>query len=207
MAQLSDMTLVPFDLPVADAAPAVRADAERNREKVLCAAARLFAEHGVENVSMDAIAAAAGVGKGTLFRRFGDRAGLAAALLQEQTSALQERLIRGAAPLGPGAPPRERLKAMARAQFELLDAHADLIAAAEMARPGERTQSAPLQFLRTHMAILIQEADPDCDHELFSDLLLGPMTADTFLLWRRGRALPIERMAAAFDSAVDRLLP
>jgi hypothetical protein len=57
------------------------------------------------------------------------------------------------------------------------------------------------------MAILIQEADPDCDHELFSDLLLGPMTAETFLLWRRGRALPIERMAAAFDSAVDRLLP
>jgi AcrR family transcriptional regulator len=207
MAQLSDMTLMPLELPVADAAPAVRADAERNREKVLSAAARLFAEHGVENVSMDAIAAEAGVGKGTLFRRFGDRAGLAAALLQEQTTALQEGLIRGPAPLGPGAPPRERLKAMARAQFSLLDAHADLIAAAEAARPGRRAQSAPLQFLRTHMAILIQDADPDCDHELFSDLLLGPMTAETFLFWRRTRELSIERLAAAFDDAVDRLFP
>ena len=71
-------------LPVLDEAPPVRADAERNREKVLCAAARLFAEHGVENVSMDAIAAAAGVGKGTLFRRFGDRAGLMQAVLSER---------------------------------------------------------------------------------------------------------------------------
>jgi AcrR family transcriptional regulator len=207
MAQLSDMTLMPFELPVVDAAPPVRADAERNREKVLCAAAELIAERGVENVSMDAIAAAAGVGKGTLFRRFGDRAGLAAALLQEQTTALQEALIRGPAPLGPGAPPRERLKAMARAQLELLEAHADLIAAAEDGRPGERVQSAPVVFLRTHMRLLVQEADPDCDHELFADLLLAPLTAETFLYWRRKRELPLERVVAAFDDAVDRLLP
>ncbi|WP_372451112.1 TetR family transcriptional regulator, partial [Nonomuraea rhizosphaerae] len=38
-----------------------RADAARNREKVLAAAARLFAEKGVEAVSMDAVAAEAGV--------------------------------------------------------------------------------------------------------------------------------------------------
>jgi len=59
---------------------------------VLEAAERLFAEQGVKNVSLDAIAAAAGVGKGTVFRRFGDRAGLAVALLDEREVEL--RLVR-----------------------------------------------------------------------------------------------------------------
>jgi len=197
----------PLALPVVDAAPPVRADAERNREKVLCAAARLFAEHGVENVSMDAIAAAAGVGKGTLFRRFGDRAGLAQALLQEQTSALQEALIRGPAPLGPGAPPQDRLKAMARAQIALMEDHADLIAAADSGPPGSMARSAPNQFLRTHIGILIREADPGADYEMLADLLLAPLTAESFLYWRRKRELPLDRILAAFDAAVDRLLP
>ena len=95
-----------IELPLVDAIPTERADAARNRQKVLAAAARLFDSCGAENVSMDMIAAEAGVGKGTLFRRFGDRAGLAQAVLEEQTIALQESIIRGPAPLGPGAPPR-----------------------------------------------------------------------------------------------------
>ena len=108
MARIADDDpLIPLELPVADGDQPERADAQRNRLKVLTAAERLFASHGVENVSMDAIAAEAGVGKGTLFRRFGDRAGLALALLHEHTVILQERIIRGPAPLGPGAPPKE----------------------------------------------------------------------------------------------------
>jgi AcrR family transcriptional regulator len=204
MARTSDE---PLALPVVDADPPVRADAERNREKVLGAAARLFAEHGVENVSMDAIAAAAGVGKGTLFRRFGDRAGLAAALLQEQTSALQEALIRGPAPLGPGAPPQERLKAMARAQIALMEDHAELIAAADSGPPGSKARSAPNQFLRTHIGLLIREADPDADWELLADLLLAPLMAESFLYWCRVREQDSARLLALFDTAVDRLLP
>jgi AcrR family transcriptional regulator len=204
---MSDNASLPMALPVVDTAPPVRADAERNREKVLCAAARLFAEHGVENVSMDAIAAAAGVGKGTLFRRFGDRAGLAQALLQDQTSALQEAMIRGPAPLGPGAPPRERLKAMARAQVALMQDHADLIAAGDYGPPGSKSRSAPSQFLRTHIGILIREADPDADYELLADLLLAPLTAESFLYWCRARGEDPDRLLAAFDTIVDRLLP
>src|SRR5919197_244245 len=103
MARIADDT-PPIALPVLDAEPRERADAQRNREKVLCAAERLFSSYGVENVSMDAIAAAAGVGKGTLFRRFGDKAGLAVALLDEQERTLQEAILFGPAPLGPGKP-------------------------------------------------------------------------------------------------------
>src|SRR3954453_24235843 len=92
-------------LPTIDAEPCERADAARNRRRILAAAARLFEERGVERTSMEAIASEAGVGKGTLFRRFGDRAGLVHALLDERERAFQEALIRGDAPLGPGAPP------------------------------------------------------------------------------------------------------
>ena len=71
-------TLVNFqELPVIGTDPPERADAARNRRRILAAAEKLFAENGVSCTSMDAIAAEAGVGKGTLFRRFGDRASLA----------------------------------------------------------------------------------------------------------------------------------
>ncbi|WP_405420081.1 TetR/AcrR family transcriptional regulator [Streptomyces erythrochromogenes] len=67
-----------------------RADAQRNREAVLAAADALFAaSSSPHGVSMDDIAAAAGVGKGTLFRRFGDRAGLIAAVITSRLEPLR----------------------------------------------------------------------------------------------------------------------
>src|SRR5690348_10128663 len=97
-----------------------RADAARNRARVLDAAARLFAEKGAGDTTMDDIARAAGVGRATLYRRYPDRASIALALLDEHERALQERLIRGEPPLGPGAPPAERLAAFYRAMVDLL---------------------------------------------------------------------------------------
>ncbi|MEU9129345.1 helix-turn-helix domain-containing protein [Kitasatospora sp. NPDC048540] len=67
-----------------------RADALRNREAVLAAADALFAaSSSPQAVSMDEIAAAAGVGKGTLFRRFGDRAGLIGAVITSRLEPLR----------------------------------------------------------------------------------------------------------------------
>ena len=207
MAATAEQAPDPLELPVVDAEPLARADAQRNREKVLCAAARLFATEGVENVSMDAIAAAAGVGKGTLFRRFGDRAGLASALLQQQTLELQEAMIRGPAPLGPGAPPKERLRAMARAQLRLLDDHVDLIAAAEAGRPAARFNTGPYAFLRIHTAVLIREADPEADWEVLTDLVLAPLSTESLVYWCRHREIDPYRILSVFDALVDSLLP
>src|SRR3954447_12028676 len=101
-----------LDLPLVQPPAATeRADAARNRQKILCSARRLIAERGLEHVSMDDIAADAGVGKGTLFRRSGDRASLAHALLEATETSFEEQLIRGERPLGPGAPPCERVVA------------------------------------------------------------------------------------------------
>jgi AcrR family transcriptional regulator len=197
----------PIELPVFGAEPRERADAQRNRLKVLDAAERLFSDHGVDRVSMDAIAAEAGVGKGTLFRRFGDRAGLARALLEEHTRTLQEAIIRGPAPLGPGAPPRERLKAMGAALMVLLDDHVDLIAAGDAGRPGARFKTGPYAFYRMHVGLLVRQADPAGDWEFVTDTLLGALAADSFVWWRYERGMELERMQAGFDEVVDRLLP
>ena len=67
-----------------------RADAARNRARLLAAAARLVADRGAGNVTMDAVVHEAGVGKGTLFRRFGDRYGLLLALVDDVEEAFHE---------------------------------------------------------------------------------------------------------------------
>src|ERR1700754_4595571 len=78
--------------------PPLRADAARNREKLLKAAACLFEQRGVDAVPLDDVVAAAGVGKGTLYRIFGDKSGLAAALLDERERALQQEILAGDPP-------------------------------------------------------------------------------------------------------------
>src|SRR3954452_24494949 len=113
----------PVELPVVGAGQRPRADAVRNRALILATAQKLFAEKGVENVSMDAIACGGGVGKGTLFRLFGDRASLVRALIEENEAGFQEAFIRGEPPLGPGAPPVERLVAFGHAMLDLCDHH------------------------------------------------------------------------------------
>ncbi len=74
-------------------APVLRADAARNRARVLAAAERLLAEHGVD-VSMQEIADEAGVGVGTVFRRFPTKDDLVVAVLlarMEDIAALAAR--------------------------------------------------------------------------------------------------------------------
>ncbi|SEL15157.1 TetR/AcrR family transcriptional regulator [Nonomuraea pusilla] len=155
-----------------------RADAARNREKVLAAAARLFAEKGVEAVSMDAVAAEAGVGKGTLFRRFGDKAGLAAALLDARERDLQQRVLSGPPPLGPGAPPAERLAAFVRAYLGYLFAHLDLVRMSETASPGARYRIGAYRFWHRHVAILLAEARPGVDADALAHALLAAVAAE-----------------------------
>ncbi|MDK9497146.1 helix-turn-helix domain containing protein [Streptomyces katrae] len=90
-----------------------RKDAARNRQAVLEAADALFARsESPEELTMADIAAAAGVGKGTLFRAFGDRAGLLRALYEARLEPVREAVAAGPPPLGPGTPPHERVPAL-----------------------------------------------------------------------------------------------
>lgn len=121
-----------LSLPLADApVQPLRADAQRNRERVLCAAARVIEHSGAAALTMEAVATEAGVGKGTVFRRFGDRSNLLYALLDEEERRLQDAIISGPAPLGPGASPVARLVAFGHARLDHVIRHSELLSAAE----------------------------------------------------------------------------
>ena len=160
--------------------PRERADAARNRTAVLEAAAALFREHGGQAVSMDAIAAAAGVGKGTLFRRFGDKAGLAVALLDEQERKLEEGILSGPAPLGPGSTPdapapRQRLRAFVNSYLDYLLAHMDLIRMSETGSPGARYRIGAYRFWQRHVSLMLAGRH---DPEAAAHTLLAALAAD-----------------------------
>jgi AcrR family transcriptional regulator len=189
-------------LPVIASSPAERADAARNRLKILQTAERLIARHGIENVSMDLLAEQAGVGKGTIFRRFGDRSGLAHALLDEHESAFQEAFIRGEPPLGPGAPPAERLRAFGHAMIDLLEQYGDIILAAESGSPCARFRSAAFQAHRAHVTSLLHELDPRMDVDYHADSLLAVLAAEQHRHLRQEREMPVERVKDGWDSVV-----
>jgi AcrR family transcriptional regulator len=191
----------PVDLPLFGA-PCERADAARNRRRILSAAERLFARYGVSGTSMDAIAAEAGVGKGTLFRRFGDRASLAFALLQASERDFQEAFIRGPAPLGPGAPPLERMIAFGTALQNRVAVHGDLM----VAGPERRFEIGAYSAYRTHLTMLIRDADPALDAEYTAETLLSTLSADVVLYELRVRGMTLERLSAGWESLVRRLL-
>jgi AcrR family transcriptional regulator len=181
------------ELPVLGGDPCERADAARNRRKILQAAEQLFEDHGTENVSMDAVAEAAGVGKGTLYRRFGDRAGLARAILNEREVDFQEHLIRGDAPLGPGADPTDRLIAFGEELVNRLELYGDLVLAAETGAAGARFQGLVYATYRAHIRTLLNEINPQIDAEYVTDVLLGALSAEMVNHWI-GSGLPADRI-------------
>ncbi|RCV48144.1 TetR/AcrR family transcriptional regulator [Marinitenerispora sediminis] len=142
---------VPFGKPRAE-----RADAARNRERLLETARAMIAEHGADKVTMDALAERAGLGKGTVFRRFGTRAGIFRALLDDNERRFQEQVLSGPPPLGPGADPRQRLIAYGRARIPFLLAH-HAIARAAM-DPSEPAPAGAVSMTRAHIRMLLAQA-------------------------------------------------
>lgn len=199
-------TIEPFELPVQESPPE-RADAARNRRRILAAADRLFTRDGVACTSMDAIAAEAGVGKGTLFRRFGDRASLAMALLDSSERAFQDAFIRGPAPLGPGAPPLDRLIAFGRALLEHVSSNCDLLWVGQAAsEPGRRFAPGPYGAYHAHVSLLIGQADPRLDADYTADALLAPLNVETVVYQLRVREMTVERLAAGWETLVRGVL-
>lgn len=181
-----------------------RADAARNRLKVLAAAADLFAARGVAAVSMDDVAAAAGVGKGTLYRRFGDKSGLAAALLDERESVLQAALLSGPPPLGPGAAPRRRLAAFVAAYLVFVDGHLDVVAMSQTASAGARLRTGSHRLWRQHCAILLRAAGAP-EPDLRADTLLAGLTAEQVRHWRHDEGRGLAELTAAMVGIADAL--
>ncbi|MFG1911804.1 TetR/AcrR family transcriptional regulator [Kribbella sp. NPDC048928] len=192
-------------LPIVGESRPERADARRNRLRVLEAAERLFTEHGVKNVSLDTIAAEAGVGKGTVFRRFGDRAGLAVALLDEREQELQAKILSGPPPLGPGATPLVRVTAFLEAYLDLLDRHAALFMDSENASDGARYRIGSYHLWHRHLSHLIEAARPELDADYTAHALLAPLAADLHNALR-AQGFELDRLKAGLRAVATSLL-
>jgi AcrR family transcriptional regulator len=180
-----------------------RADAARNRAKVLKAAERVFAERDPRTVTMADIARAAGVGRATLYRRYPDPGSVAVALLDEHERLLQEQLVSGPPPLGPGALPAVRLAAFYRAMIDLLDRHLHLALGAETGQ--SRLATGAYRFWRTHVHELVRQAgvgDPDA----MADILLAPLAPEVYRSQRDDAGLTKPQIADTLALLAERLL-
>jgi AcrR family transcriptional regulator len=180
-----------------------RGDAARNRALVLDAARRLVAQRGADAVTMDDVAAAAGVGKGTLFRRFGSRAGLMVVLLDEDERASQQAFLFGPPPLGPDAAPMDRLVAFGRARICFVHAHHALLSAANRDPHTRHVGAAAVQ--RTHVRMLLQSAHTTGDLDVQTDALLALLDPDYLEHQLSDRGHTLETLGDAWESLARKL--
>jgi AcrR family transcriptional regulator len=183
--------------------PHERGDAARNRALLLEAARELVGRRGADAVTMDDVAAAAGVGKGTLFRRFGSRAGLMMVLLDEDERASQQAFLFGPPPLGPDAPPLTRLIAFGRERIRFAHAHHALLSEANR---DPITRHAPAGNVnRTHVRVLLQAADTTGNLDAQADALLALLDADYVEHQLIDGGQTLETLADAWESVARKL--
>ena len=96
------------------------------------------------------------MGKGTLFRRFGSRAGLMIVLLDEDEKVQQQAFMFGPPPLGPGAPPLDRLLAYGRDRLKFVHTHHALLSDAN--RDPQMRFNAPVMLHHRHIRVLLEDA-------------------------------------------------
>jgi AcrR family transcriptional regulator len=194
----------PTQLPILGQDVRERSDAARNREALLVAAQRLVDDCGVDAVTTDAVAEAAGVGKGTVFRRFGSRAGLMAALLDQFEADWQASVIGGPPPLGPGAPARERLHAFGRSRLEQNLRGAALIRAASNTPPTRNY--AVYSFAATHLRYLLDELDVAGDIALLATALLAPLEVVILEQQIEIEGMTVDRIAVGWEDLAERII-
>jgi AcrR family transcriptional regulator len=168
-----------------------RSDAAANRERILCAARKLLAEQGSDALTMQAVATAAGVGKGTVFHRFGDRDGLTQALLDDYMREFQDAFLHGPPPLGPGAPPAERLESFVVELIQLQADHLELALAAE--EPARGDLAPVYATLALHIAALVHEIDPTLNEGIIAGFILSAIAPP--LLHRMRSVLGVDTAA------------
>jgi AcrR family transcriptional regulator len=206
------LPLLPLSSEVGEEKPlAERADAAKNRERILRTARTLLATKNIADLAMDELAVAAGVGKGTLYRRFKDRASLCRALLDEPERELQERVLSGLG-LGPKASAEDRCLQYLRELFRFAFDNHDLLAEAHA---FERSvlgsfDSPPYQWRRRILRRFVEELQEPCMlHEMYVDVLLDTLLdglRPEMLRWHRSRGGSRRRVLAGYETLWRHLL-
>ena len=187
-----------------------RSDAARNRRAVLEAARALFDERGVICVTMEEIAREAGVGKGTLYRRFPNKGMLCQALLDEPTREFQQWTMELVGETGLG--PLRKLDRFLDGLVRFTEENLDLLYGGEEPLWGAtrlaRFRSPAYDWRRWTVLGLLRaaarevELDDGLDLEYLATALLAPLEVDLYYHQRRVTGLPSGRISAGLRSLV-----
>lgn len=185
-----------------------RADAAANRELILRTAEALFAERGVEEVTMAEIAQAAGVGKGTLYRRFANKPELCLSLMDEQLLSFQEQILASLREASTRPDPLiDQLCFFLDALVHFIDIHLPLICEVQSAGLLAGTHDHENPHFWQHMtikgllntAVQSGELSPLVDVDYTADALLAPLRAKLFRFQREARGFSLERISAGLQ--------
>ncbi len=199
-------------LPIVDqeAPPPERRDAAENRLRILAAVKKLLQQRPMAEICMDEVAREAGVGKGTLYRRFEDRSALCRALLHQEATLLQNFVLGGMG-LGLGAPWLTRLDHLLRALFDFAHQHAPLLSEAQKFERGPGRYDHPAHRWQRdsivaylERAIVAGELEP-LDPAVTADFLLAALDPD-LLLWHAQQGRGREALADAYQNLWRRLV-
>ncbi|WP_214327700.1 TetR/AcrR family transcriptional regulator [Nonomuraea sediminis] len=189
-------------LPIVGQPQPERADAARNRQKIIEVAARIIDDRGAEQLSLDEVAREACVGVGTVYRRFGDRSGLVYALLDERERRFQQAFLSGPPPIGPGAPPADRVRAFLPALVDRVVDQLDMFLLLESG-DGKSRYGGPYRVHHTHLATLLAQAKPGCDPHFLADALLAPLNASLICFQRDERGMTVDDIKRGFATLAE----
>jgi len=188
-----------------------RSDAVESRCKILAAARELFEERGVDAVSMHEVGRAAGVGQGTLYRRFGHKGALCSALLGEEILVFHEEAL-ARLEEGPGL---EGLGWFLGRLADFNEQNAPLLGAIRDAAGGERRvemyRNPFYAWLRATVKALLDRAAEEgeiprsIDLEYLADVLLAALNIDLYLYQRRELGMERERIVVSLRGLLDGL--
>lgn len=204
--------MIELNMPINEA-KGERADAAANRALILETAERLFAAQGVGNVSMADIAAAAGVGKGTLYRRFANKAELCLALMDTQMKDFQDGIMARLRQMAlQNVSFLEQLGHFLEAFVLFADIHLPLLC--EVQREGllgQDTVNHPYiwRYLTVKglldAAARTHEIAPDLDTAFLAEALLAPTHPDLFNYQRNRRGYSLDRISTGLRTLVSSL--
>jgi AcrR family transcriptional regulator len=180
-----------------------RADAVKNRHALLETARRLFVEQGVEVVTMTHIAESAGVGKGTLYRHFENKAALCIALLDDDQRNLQQQTLQR---LAQTDTPAEKLGWFVRAVVDFVARNEAIIAVSDGNILTNATHAPAHWWWWQTIYGLLRQTGLQADLHYLSDMFYALLDARLIYFQRHVRGYSSERIAKGLEHMIDKLL-